>query len=135
MSVHSTAMNNIGINANNRLRIYVPEGKVDFYKALFSNYQDYIYPTGYIVGSFINTPIPYDIGEYSVRETTIKDRNNQDVNGWEIIEYHGADISNTFNIPITYTVNDVEPWMADEHTRIAFIMKDGILFELMEEVK
>ena len=29
----------------------------------------------------------------------------------------------------------VEPWMADEHTRIAFIMQDGILFELMEEVK
>ena len=29
----------------------------------------------------------------------------------------------------------VEPWMADEHTRIAFIMKDGILVELMEEVK
>ena len=29
----------------------------------------------------------------------------------------------------------VEPWMADEHTRIAFIMKDGILMELMEEVK
>ena len=26
----------------------------------------------------------------------------------------------------------VEPWMADEHTRIAFIMKDGILMELME---
>lgn len=107
MSVHSTAMNNIGTNANNRLRIYVPEGKVDFYKALFSNYQDYIYPTGYIVGSFINTPIPYDIGEYSVREATVKDRNNQDVNGWEIIEYHGADISNTFNIPLTYTINGV----------------------------
>lgn len=29
----------------------------------------------------------------------------------------------------------VKPWMADEHIRIAFIMKDGILFELMEEVK
>lgn len=29
----------------------------------------------------------------------------------------------------------VEPWMADERTRIAFVMKDGILFELMEEVK
>lgn len=29
----------------------------------------------------------------------------------------------------------VEPWFADEKTRIAFIMKDGILFELMEEVK
>ena len=29
----------------------------------------------------------------------------------------------------------VEPWMADEKTRIAFIMKDGILFELMEEVR
>ena len=26
----------------------------------------------------------------------------------------------------------VEPWMADENTRIAFIMKDGILMELME---
>ncbi|MEG0798266.1 MAG: hypothetical protein RSE47_00635 [Acidaminococcaceae bacterium] len=26
----------------------------------------------------------------------------------------------------------VEPWFADENTRIAFMMKDGILFELME---
>lgn len=26
----------------------------------------------------------------------------------------------------------VEPWFADENTRIAFVMKDGILFELME---
>ena len=26
----------------------------------------------------------------------------------------------------------VQPWMADEHTRIAFIMHDGFLFELME---
>ena len=31
--------------------------------------------------------------------------------------------------------NRVVVWMADEHTRIAFIMKDGILMELMEEVK
>ena len=29
----------------------------------------------------------------------------------------------------------VQTWMADEHTRIAFNMKDGIQFELMEEVK
>ena len=105
MSVHSTAMNNIGTNANNRLRIYVPSDKVEFYKALFSNYQDYIFPTGYIVGSYVNTPIPYDIGEYSIHEVTLKNRNNEDVTGWEIIEYHGADISNTFNIPLTYTVN------------------------------
>lgn len=28
----------------------------------------------------------------------------------------------------------VEPWMNDEHTRLAFMMKDGILMELMEEV-
>lgn len=107
MSVHSTAMNNIGTNAKNRLRIYVPSNKVDFYKALFSNYQDYIFPTGYIVGSFINTPIPYDIGQYSVHEVTIKDRDNNDVVGWEIIEYHGEDISNTFTIPLTYTVNGI----------------------------
>lgn len=26
----------------------------------------------------------------------------------------------------------VEPWFADEKTRLAFIMKDGILMELME---
>ena len=26
----------------------------------------------------------------------------------------------------------VKPWMADEHTRIAFVMKEGFLFELME---
>ena len=107
MSVHSTAMSNIGTNAKNRLRIYVPESKVDFYKALFSNYSEYIFETGYIVGSFINTPIPYDIGEYSVKEVTLKDRDNNDVNGWQIIEYHGEDITNTFAIPESYTVNGV----------------------------
>jgi len=26
----------------------------------------------------------------------------------------------------------VKPWMADEHTKIAFVMKNGFLFELME---
>lgn len=107
MSVHSTAMNNIGTNANDRLRIYVPESKVEFYKALFSNYSEYIFETGYIVGSFINTPIPYDIGEYSVKEVTIKDRNGNDINGWQIIEYHGEDITNTFAIPESYTANGI----------------------------
>lgn len=105
MSVHSTAMSNIGANTNNRLRIYVPDTKLDFYKTLFSTYSDYIYPTGTIVGSFVNTPIPFDIGEYSVREITVKDRNNNDVTGYEIIEYHGPDISNTFKIPETVTIN------------------------------
>lgn len=105
MSVHSTAMSNIGANTNNRLRIYVPDTKLDFYKTLFSTYSDYIYPTGTIVGSFVNTPIPFDIGEYSVREITVKDRNNNDVTGYEIIEYHGPDISNTFMIPETVTIN------------------------------
>ena len=107
MSVHSTAMSNIGTNANNRLRIYVPESKVDFYKALFSNYSEYIFETGYIVGSFINTPIPYDIGEYSVKEVTIKNRSGEAVNGWQIIEYHGEDLSSSFTIPESYTVNGV----------------------------
>lgn len=107
MSVHSTAMSNIGTNAKDRLRIYVPESKVEFYKALFSNYSEYIFETGYIVGSFINTPIPYDIGEYSVKEVTLKDRNGNDVNGWQIIEYHGEDITNTFKIPESYTANGV----------------------------
>lgn len=107
MSVHSTAMSNIGTNAKDRLRIYVPENKIEFYKALFSNYSEYIFETGYIVGSFINTPIPYDIGEYSIKEVTLKDRDGNDVNGWQIIEYHGQDINNTFKIPESYTVNGV----------------------------
>lgn len=107
MSVHSTAMSNIGTNAKDRLRIYVPESKVDYYKALFSNYSEYIFETGYIVGTFINTPIPYDIGEYSVKEVTLKDRDGNDVSGWQIIEYHGPDISNTFKLPLEYTVNGI----------------------------
>ena len=105
VSISSTAMSNIGTNANDRLRIYVLETNVSYFKALLSSYSDYIYPMGTIVGSFVNTPINYDIGEYSVRLVTIQDVAGNDVSGLEIIEYHGADINNTFTIPTSYELN------------------------------
>lgn len=92
---------NVGVNATNRFRMYVPGGEtsLNYYKTLFVNYENYIYETGVIVGSYVNAPIMYDIGEYSVKEVTLKDRDGNDVSGYELIEYHGADLSNLFDLP------------------------------------
>ncbi|MDD2435191.1 MAG: leucine-rich repeat protein [Bacilli bacterium] len=108
MIVHSTALNNIGGSAKSRLRIYVPDGEtyLNYYKTLFG-YENYIYPMGYIVGSYINAPIPYDIGEYAIREVTITNSDGNPITGWEIIEYHGADFNSSYSIPSSFTANDV----------------------------
>ena len=103
---------NVGTTLGKRFRIYVPDGTIgtsdvtyqEAYKKTFpSNVKDYIYPTGYIIGSYKYGALPYDIGEYSVREVTLKNMYNADVTGWEIIEYHGPDITSTFEIPNTIT--------------------------------
>lgn len=103
----SKALYNVGVNASSRLRIYVPEGEtsLNYYKTLFVDYSDYIYETGIIMGSYINAPIMYDIGEYSVKQITLKDRNNNDVTGYKLIEYHGADLSNIFELPDTISLD------------------------------
>lgn len=92
---------NLGTNTNGRLRIYVPD--IDlilaYYKELIPDYEMYIYPTGRIEGSFINSPIDYDIGEYSLREKTITKKDGTIVTGYELIEYHGADLNPGYNIP------------------------------------
>ena len=97
----------IGTNAKSRLRIYVPSLKLSFYKELLTEYAEYIYSKGEIIGSFINVPIQYDIGEYAIRTVTIQDRNGVDVTGYEIIEYHGADFLADYNLPTELTVNGV----------------------------
>lgn len=119
--LESKALYNVGVNATNRFRMYVPETEtsLNYYKTLFIDYADYIYETGIIVGSYINAPIMYDIGEYSVKEVTLKDRENNDVTGYELIEYHGADLSNLFELSekistekpnITTTLNHTGGW-------------------------
>ncbi len=97
----NNAIYNVGVNASKRFRMYVPGGEtsLNYYKTLFIDYADYIYETGIIVGSYINAPIMYDIGEYSVKEVELEDRDGNLVSGYELIEYHGANLSNIFNLP------------------------------------
>lgn len=109
MVVDSTALSNIGTNVNNRMRIYVPDVGtcLSYYSGLLSNFSAYIYPVGDIVGSYINAPILYDIGEYAVRTITLTLRDGSTLSGYEIIEYHGADLTSSYQIPTTLTVNGV----------------------------
>ncbi len=104
--VNGIPWSNIGTNSNKRLRIYVPEGteQLSYYKNLIPSYAQYIYETGTIVGSFVNAPLLYDIGEYAVKEKTITNHLGVNVTGWEIIEYHGADLTGAYNIPETLTI-------------------------------
>ncbi len=95
------AFYNVGVNASNRFRMYVPEGEnsLNYYKTLFVDYSDYIYETGIIIGSYVNSPIMYDIGEYSVKLVDLEDRDGNLVSGYQLIEYHGANLSNLFTLP------------------------------------
>lgn len=101
INLNNTSFSNLGTNTNGRFRIYVPD--VDlvlaYYKKLLPDYEKYIYPTGRIEGSFVNSPIDYDIGEYSLREKIITDKNGVIHTGYELIEYHGADLTPGYNIP------------------------------------
>lgn len=108
MQVSGNPFYNLGTNVNNRMRIYVPDGEIytDFYKNLLG-YESYIYGAGTIVGSYVNNPIPFNIGEYSVRKVTLKDYEGNEQTGYEIIEYHGADLTTTYNIPEEFTIEGV----------------------------
>jgi hypothetical protein len=99
---------NVGNAIGNRLRIYVPNGLasgsttyVDLYKnTLPSSMGPYIYGEGYIVGSYVHSILPYDIGEYAIKQVTINA-----IDGWEIIDYHGANITSLHTIPAEFTVD------------------------------
>lgn len=101
ITLEGLAFNDIGTNAGNRLRIYVPYSSLDYYKTLLSDYKDYIYPIGYLKGNYVNAPIMYDIGEFTVREVTING-----VNGYEYVEYHGKELDSSFEIPTSIEVSD-----------------------------
>ena len=101
INLNGTPFSNIGTITNGRLRIYVPDIEVvlDYYKKLIPEYESYIYPTGRIEGSYVNYPIDYDIGEYSLREVVITGKDGDVHTGYELIEYHGADLTPAYNIP------------------------------------
>lgn len=101
ITLNGTPFSNIGTFTKDRLRIYVPDVDIvlTYYKELIPDYKTYIYPTGRIEGSYINDPIDYDIGEYSLRDKVITDKNGNVHTGYELIEYHGADLTPIYNIP------------------------------------
>jgi len=109
MSINEINFSNIGINANKRFRIYVPNdaASVDFYKLLFPQYKQYVYERGMIIGNYTNTPIPYDIGEYSIKLTELKNANGVLVSGWEIIEYHGQDLKIGYTFPTQINIESL----------------------------
>ena len=104
------AFYNVGLNASSRFRMYVPGGEnsLNYYKTLFVDYADYIYETGILIGSYINSPIMYDIGEYSVKLVEMEDRDGNAVTGYELIEYHGANLSNLFSLPDMISENKAD---------------------------
>lgn len=101
IELNGTPFSNLGTYTNDRLRIYVPDNDIvlDYYKEIIPEYKTYIYPTGRIEGSYINSETNYDIGEYSLREKTITKKDGRVVTGYELIEYHGADLTPAYNIP------------------------------------
>lgn len=107
MNINEINFSNIGINANKRFRIYVPNdsASVNFYKTLLPQYAQYVYETGTIVGSYVNAPIPYNIGEYSIKQVDINNANGVSVRGWEIIEYHGQDLKTGYTFPSGFNVD------------------------------
>ena len=105
VNYNSDAFTNAGTNLNNRFRMYVPDTNnlVTFYKGIFPDWSTYIYPTGIIVGHYLFGA--NDIGAYSVRQVTYNDAVGTATNGYEIIEYHGADLDGDFTLPSTLLPN------------------------------
>jgi hypothetical protein len=112
--IGTDAFYNVGTAIGNRLRIYVPNGLasgsstyVDLYKNTFpSAMGPYIYGTGYIVGSYVHSILPYDIGEYAIKEVTRNDITGTPITGWEIIDYHGPAVTALYEFPTTFTVGE-----------------------------
>ena len=108
VEISSNNFVNLGKNTKKRLRIYVKnETKCkEYFKNVFADLSEYVYGKGDIIGSYINAPIQYDIGEYTVREVKLNNISGSLVTGWEIIEYHGADIEEGYEFPTEFTINN-----------------------------
>lgn len=61
---------------------------------------------GTIIGNYKHVAIPYDWGEYSVKTVTKKNGAGNDVTAYEIIEYHGADLTSSYQLPDIITIGD-----------------------------
>ena len=105
VSYSPDAFDNTGTNIASRFRMYVPyetnADMVTFFRGIYTDLSDYIYPTGTIIGHYRYGSINYDIGEYSVREVTKTNASGTSVTDYEIIEYHGADLTSNFVFPET----------------------------------
>lgn len=107
VSIGTDAFYNVGTAIGNRLRVYVPSGiasgsttYVTLYKnTLPSALSPYVYSNGNLVGSYVHSILPYNIGEYMIKEVVVNS-----VTGWEIVDYHGADITAAYSMPTSFTV-------------------------------
>ena len=112
VNFHSSAFANVGTATSNRIRFYVTDAMapseipyVNIYRNLFASaFQHFFFPKGHIVGSYSPANIPQDIGQYSVREVTLDNHNALPVVGWELIEYHGSELTSAYEIPESVTV-------------------------------
>ncbi len=109
ITIAENAFTNMGTAAGNRLRIYVPDGEtasgltyLDAYKnGMPSNLKNYIFETGIVIGDYVATNTDINVGQYTIKKVML-----DNVTGWQIIEYHGNNIDDSFDIPETITVGE-----------------------------
>ena len=75
--------------------------KNDYLTDIYANsfrteYKDYFYDYGTILGDYSSSSIPYNIGEYSVILRDYTTKSGETVTGWEIVEYHGANLNSRY---------------------------------------
>lgn len=102
------SISNIGTIIGDKFRIYVPNNEViiNYYKSIIRAYEDYIYASGYSVGNFKPGAVNYDIGMYTVRQTSQIDHEGIARNGYEIVDYHGPDLENGYVLPSSLNLTD-----------------------------
>lgn len=107
ITIASNALENAGLNTGNRFRIYVPNGKyenityTDLYKNTLPNYSDYIFEKGILYGQYYFNNSTYNMGIYNLLETT-----QDNITGYKIIDYHGNNLTNNYEIPANFTINN-----------------------------
>lgn len=135
IEISENAFTNMGSSGGNRLRIYVPDGQtstgvtyLDAYKnALPSSLNKYVFEKGITVGEYILPNTDIDIGQYSIKKVLL-----DDVTGWQIIEYHGKNIDDSFKFEETLTIGeDTRPLIAIGPKAFYFVeVEDDYVWDL-----
>ena len=84
LNISSNAISDVGGLTNERIRLYVNNGYgedgvpyVNNYKNLITNYSEKFFAYDYIIGSYTPLNATIDIGDYSIREATFKNKSKR----------------------------------------------------------